>query len=122
MREYQRLKVWQKAVDLTADVYDYTRLLPAYEKYGIVQQMRRASVSICANIAEGAGRSGDREFARFVSIASGSAYELETLHLVVEKLDIIPCTSTIDQIDKNLGSSISEVKRMLVAFHRTLAE
>lgn len=66
---YQKLIVWQKAVDLSTKIYNITRTFPKEEMYGITSQMRRAVVSIASNIAEGAGRTGNGEYLHFLSIA-----------------------------------------------------
>lgn len=75
---YRKLIVWQKAMDLTDEIYHLTRLLPAEERFGLADQMRRASVSIPSNIAEGYGRHTEKVFNHFLSIARGSVFELET--------------------------------------------
>jgi four helix bundle protein len=70
------LDVWQKAVEFASDIYEATRDFPSDERFGLTSQMRRASVSISSNIAEGAGRSSDTEFGRFIEIAYGSLMEV----------------------------------------------
>jgi four helix bundle protein len=77
MKDFRTLTVWQKAHQLTLAVYKATRGFPKEEMYGLTSQVRRASSSIPANIAEGCGRDGDAELARFFQIAMGSASELE---------------------------------------------
>ena len=74
----EKLDVWEKSMQLSVLVYDLTDSFPDSEKYGLVNQMRRCCVSIPSNIAEGAGRSHNKEFAQFLSISIGSAFELET--------------------------------------------
>ena len=76
MRNYRDLQVWRRAHDLTLDIYVTTRAFPTEEKYGLTSQIRRASVSIGANVAEGCGRRSEAEFARFVRVAMGSGAEL----------------------------------------------
>ena len=76
MQDFRNLKVWEKAHSLTLDVYRATKSFPREEMYGVTSQMRRASASIGANIAEGVCRRGDAGFARFLHIAVGSASEL----------------------------------------------
>lgn len=83
---YRDLKVWQKSIELTLDVYRLTKRFPAEEVYGLTNQMRRAAVSIASNIAEGKGRSSDRDFALFPCHARGSLHELETQALAAEEL------------------------------------
>jgi len=77
-KTYQDLIAWQRAMDLTQAVYSATSNFPKHEMFGITSQMRRASVSIASNIAEGHGRATDRHFALFLTQARGSLYELET--------------------------------------------
>ena len=79
---YQNLIVWQKAMDLTDEVYALARRLPKEELFSLSDQMRRAVVSIPSNIAEGRGRQSDKEFKQFLSIAKGSVFELETQILI----------------------------------------
>ena len=90
MQDFRNLKVWEKAHSLTLDVYKVTKLLPREEIYGLTSQIRKASVSIGANIAEGACRNGDAEFARFLQMAAGSASEVEYHLLLARDLDLIP--------------------------------
>ena len=73
-------------MELVEEIYRITTVFPAHEQYGLVSQMRRAAVSIPSNIAEGAGRNGHREFARFLSIARGSLSELDTQHQIAIRL------------------------------------
>ena len=75
---YQNLLVWKKAMDLVTDVYDCTRKYPPEEKFNLVDQMRRAAVSIPSNVAEGRDRGSDKDFIRFLLIARGSCAELQT--------------------------------------------
>jgi four helix bundle protein len=82
MRDFRELKVWHKAHQLTLAVYSATKTFPRDELYGLTSQIRRAAVSIGANIAEGAGKNSPAEFGRFLQIALGSASELE-YHLLL---------------------------------------
>lgn len=86
MRPHENLDVWRKAVDLTVDVYRETEGFPKDERFGLTSQLRRASVSVAANIAEGAGRKSTREFLNFLSMAQGSASEAETEFLIAFRL------------------------------------
>ena len=79
IRRYTQLIVWQKAMTLVGVVYRISSALPAQERYGILQQLRRAAVSVPANIAEGQGRMSNGDYARFLAIARGSLLETETL-------------------------------------------
>jgi four helix bundle protein len=89
MGDFKRLLVWKAAEQLVSSTYAATSNLPDSERYGLVSQMRRAACSIAANIAEGCGRLGDAELARFVRIAAGSAAELESHVLLARKLHFL---------------------------------
>lgn len=108
MQDFRNLKVWWKAHRLTLDVYEATARFPQREEYGLTSQLRRSCASIPANVAEGCGRSGDRELARFAQIAVGSASELEYHLLLARDLDYL---GTQDYED--LSSKACEAKRML---------
>ena len=86
MADFRDLSVWQSGHRLALDCYGATKRWPAHERFGLTSQVRRASISIGSNIAEGSGRGSDRDFARFLRIALGSANELESLLLVAEGL------------------------------------
>jgi four helix bundle protein len=86
MRPHHKLDAWKQAINLVVDVYKATESFPKEERYGLTSQIRRAAVSIPANIAEGAGRYSNREFAHFLSNAQGSASELETELLISNRL------------------------------------
>jgi four helix bundle protein len=89
MRDFRELKVWQKAHQLTLAIYQTTASFPREERYGLTSQLRRACSSIPANLAEACGRNGDAEFARFCSIAMGSASELEYHLLLARDLKLL---------------------------------
>lgn len=89
MRNYRDLQVWHNAHELTLDVYATTRTFPVEEKYGLTSQIRRASVSIGANLAEGCGRRSEAEFARFVRVAMGSGAELSYELLVARDVNFL---------------------------------
>lgn len=88
VRDHRDLLVWQKGMDLVVAIYELTRRFPASEEYGLSTQMRRASVSIVSNIAEGAARRTTKDFLSFLHIARGSLAELETQVLLVERIGI----------------------------------
>lgn len=73
---FERLEVWQKAIDFADTVYSVTREFPSDERFGLTNQMRRAAVSISSNIAEGSSRNSRKDFARFIEIATGSLFEI----------------------------------------------
>jgi four helix bundle protein len=87
MHNYKELMAWQKAMDVVVAVYALTRKFPKDESFGLTSQLRRAAVSISLNIAEGAGRESDAEFARFLDIALGSTYECIVALLIAHRLD-----------------------------------
>lgn len=84
MRNFREYEVWKNGIAFTAGVYILTKELPDDEKFGLISQIRRASVSIPSNIAEGCSRNSEKDFARFIEIALGSAFEVETL-LIISK-------------------------------------
>jgi four helix bundle protein len=107
----QNLVVWQKAIELTIKSYELTRTFPKDEIYGLTSQMRRASVSIASNVAEGRGRLSHAEFRQFLGIAQGSAFELKTQLLIAKKLSMGDGKS-LDEA----GFLSEEVSKMLFAF------
>ena len=109
---YQKLTVWQKAMDLAAEIYSLAKKLPKEELYSLSAQMRRAAVSIPSNIAEGNGRQTEGEFQQFVRIARGSAAELETQLLLCEKLEYLANTDINSAI--NLLDEISKMTTALM--------
>ncbi len=112
---YKELKVWQKAMDLTVEVYELVKLLPKEETYALSDQMRRAVVSIPSNIAEGQGRNSDKEFIQFLSFARGSLWELET------QIEICVRIGYIDKSQKtNIYNLIAEISKMLNALSNSL--
>ncbi len=93
---FRDLVAWQRAMDLVEMVYEVSRRWPSEETFGLTAQARRAVVSIVANIAEGQGRSGPREFRHHLSLADGSLSEVEALLLVASRLRYID-VSTLDR-------------------------
>ena len=89
MNKFENLNIWKKAMKLVEEVYKLTLLLPSDETYGLISQIKRCSVSIPSNIAEGAGRNSSKEFIQFLSIANGSTCELETQLLLIVKLKML---------------------------------
>lgn len=111
MKDFRSLKVWEKSHRLVLDIYKTTKTFPSEERYGMTSQIRRASVSIPTNIAEGSGRQSDADFGRFLGIAMGSASELEYLLLLARDLELM---SPSDQ--HQLSSRVEEIKKMLTKF------
>ena len=109
---HRDLVVWQKAIKLALGAYRYTKAFPATEQYGLTSQIRRASVSIAANIAEGNGRHTDRDYAHFLSMAIGSAREVDTLLVMARELELGNCNEL-----KFCEALLDEVNRMLGSIH-----
>jgi four helix bundle protein len=115
MQDFRKLKVWKQAHALTLDVYSLTRAFPKEELFGLTRQMRRSSSSIPTNIAEGCGRGGDVDFARFVQMSMGSACELEYQLELSRDLGYL----ANDRCSKATAQT-QEVKRMLAGLLTTL--
>ena len=117
MKDFKELKVWHKAYDLSLAVYEVSRSFPREEMYGLTSQLRRASVSVGANIAEGCGRRSDGELVRFLQIARGSASEIEHHLLLARDLKFLEA-ATHQDIEKRL----QEVQRMLTSLVSSIQE
>jgi four helix bundle protein len=115
MRDFRQLKIWEKAHGLSLAIYTATSNFPQQELFGLTSQLRRAAASIPANIAEGCGRSGESELARFLTIALGSASELE-YHIILST-DLCYLNKTVSQ---QLFKQVTEVKRMLTSLVKKL--
>ena len=115
MKDFKELKVWEKSHQLVLSVYRATGKFPKDELYGLTGQIRRSSASIPANIAEGCGRKGDAELARFMQIAMGSASELEYHLLLAHDLNVLKGSDY-----ERLTEGVTEVKRMLTSFIQRL--
>jgi len=88
VHNFKELKIWQKSMELSESVYQLTSNFPNTEKYGLITQMQRSAVSIPSNIAEGSGRGTNDSFKYFLSVALGSAFELETQLLLSKRLNL----------------------------------
>ena len=113
MKSHKDLLVWQKSVDLVTRIYLETDQWPKEEIYGLTAQIRRAAVSVPSNIAEGAGRSSQKDFSRFLSIAMGSLAEVETQTVIAQRLGY-----AIDY--KGIDSELQGIRRMLVGLNKSL--
>jgi|SRR5437660_8510954 len=117
MRPHEKLDVWKKAIELVLSVYAETRQFPMDERFGLTSQIRRAVVSIPANIAEGAARRSRKEFANFLSIAQGSASELETELLIAHRLRYL------DEVNYlRLLREIDDISRMITGLGHHLKD
>jgi len=115
MQSCKDLIVWQKSINLVVELYRLTTLFPSEERFGLVSQMRRCSVSIPSNIAEGYARKNRKENAQFINIAYGSAIELDTQIIISKKLNFI----NNDQWIK-VESLLDEILRMLYRYRESL--
>ena len=115
MRSFRDLEVWQQAMQLTRMVYAVVPRLPREEKYGLSDQLRRAALSVPANIAEGQGRRTDGAFALHIDIALGSIAEVETLLQIAEDLGFLTPEET-----RPLQAQVTRVRQMLYGLYRKL--
>lgn len=115
MGPHERLDVWKKAVDIVVLIYETTPTFPDEEKYGLTLQIRRASVSISANVAEGEERASTRELLQFLSNAQGSASEVSTGLLIAKRIGILKVDSY-----RKLDDGLTEIGRMITGLGRHL--
>jgi len=115
VRPHYNLQAWKVAMMLVKGVYHLTRAFPQEEIYGLTPQMRRAAVSIPSNLAEGAARTGRKEFAQFLSVAKGSLSELETQLLISADLSYLDPKHSIFEL-------VEEVSRLLSGLHRSISK
>jgi four helix bundle protein len=114
---YQDLTVWQRSMDLAVLVYQLTKKLPSDERFGIVDQLHRAVVSIPSNIAEGQGRGTKREFAHFLSIAMGSLAEVETQLLLCCRIGYLN-----EMLLQDAFALIEEIQKMITGLRRSIVD
>lgn len=115
VHNFKELNVWKKGIDLAVLSYILTGFFPKEEKYGLISQIQRASVSIPSNIAEGCGRVSNKELQHFVSISMGSSFELETQMILASRFGYIS-----EEKLKEFEVLVSEVQRMLFGFYNSL--
>ncbi len=89
MHSFEKLTVWQKAMDVAIQIYTISLQLPVDEKFNLIFQMKKCAVSIASNIAEGSGRNYDKEFIQFLGIANGSTFELITQLILAKRLNLV---------------------------------
>ncbi len=117
MQRFTDLKVWQRAHAMALEIYRVTAAFPSDERFGLISQIRRAAVSVSANIAEGAKRRHPADFARFLNVAEGSIAEVECLTLLAKDLKYLS-----DDAAKPLMSEAEEISRMLNALREKVTE
>ena len=115
MQSFEKLEVWQKSLQFTINVYSVTSNFPVDERYGIVSQLRRASVSICSNIAEGTGRFSPKDKARFITISFSSLVEVMNLLILSENLNYIS-----NQTNTELQKQLNVISKMLSGLRKSL--
>ena len=116
MRDFKELKVWHKSHRFVIEVYRHSRSFPADERFGLTAHLRKSATSVPSNIAEGCGREGERELARFLSIAAGSASEADCQLLLARDLGYLQ-----PEVHRLLDDQANEAKRMLNSFIKTLS-
>ncbi len=117
MKTHKDLIAWQKSITLVTDIYRITKGFPRDEIYGMINQLRRASVSIPSNIAEGAARASKKEFCQFLYISLGSAAEVETQILICENLEYLS-----PEYSLGLQSKLTEIRKTLLGLITSLKE
>lgn len=115
MRNFKELRIWKNGIEIAIKTYRVTETFPKEDKYSIVQQMNKAGVSIPSNIAEGSSRKSEKDYFRFIEIALGSTYELETQVIIAEQLN-----KGDQQLLQELKTALIDEQRMLTGFQQAL--
>ena len=112
MKNYKELLIWQKGIEIVKKIYQLIKQFPSEEKYGLTSQVNRAAISIPANIAEGSGRNSDKDYARFLQVALGSAFEVQT-YLVIAKEMKLADIKDIEETEILLEEEIKMIHRFI---------
>lgn len=118
MRNFRKFEIWEQGIDLAVDAYQLVDRLPGKEEYGLKSQIKRASVSIASNIAEGCSRSSEREFKHFLEISLGSSFEVETDFIIAERLkfisteEVVTFLNSMHKEQRQINSLISKIRRI----------
>ena len=115
MRNFKELLIWKKGIEIAIDIYKLTGTFPASEKFGLISQMTRCAVSISSNIAEGSSRKSEKDYHRFIEIALGSCFELETQLVIAKAVNFITNEQYL-----SLSGKIFEEQKILSSFMHTL--
>ena len=115
MKKFKNLKIWQEAVKIVLEVYKLTKQLPDEEKFGLVSQMRRCSVSIPSNISEGSSKSTDKHFNKYLEVSLGSAFEWETQLIIALNENYLS-----EEKFKELEQKIKQIQKMISSFQSRL--
>jgi four helix bundle protein len=117
MKDFKKLLIWQTGFKIAKDTYELTKEFPVEEKFGLKSQLNRASISISSNIAEGSSRRSQKDYYRFIEMALGSCFELESQLLLVLELNMASKERSV-----LLLNEIDEEQKMLIAFMKKLAQ
>ena len=115
MHNFEKLKIWQKAMDVAVEVYKVSLLLPIDEKFNLIHQIKKCAVSIPSNIAEGSGRNSNKEFIQFLGIANGSTFELITQLILAKRLSLVD-----EEIIQPIINQLVEISNMSFSFQKSL--
>lgn len=115
MHNFENLKFWRKSIELTKKVYLVSAEISSDEKFGLISQIKRASVSIPSNIAEGSGRNSNKEFSHFLAISLGSAFELQTQLILMKELNLLNSEKVNELI-----IDVIEIQKMIYSFKSNL--
>ncbi len=113
LKSHKDIVVWQKSIELVSSIYLLTQSFPEAERFGLISQLRRASVSVPSNIAEGAARNSKKEFIQFLYISLGSLSEIETQLIIAEKLKLIDDKTEVQE-------SVDEIRKLILGLIRSL--
>ena len=116
MRPHERLDLWKRSVNFVVSIYRLTDRFPEEEKFGLTSQLRRAAVSVAANVAEGAAKTSQKDFRRYLSNLQGSTSEIETELLIARRLNYLD-----DSDFRILSKDLDDVGRMITGLSRSLA-
>jgi four helix bundle protein len=115
MKNFKNLKVWQRGIDLVVNTYSKIEHFPKEELFGLTSQIKRSAISIPSNIAEGSGRGTDKDFNRFLDIALGSSFELETQLIIANRLKFLN-----DNDYSSLAKQLDEEQKMIIGLQKKL--
>jgi four helix bundle protein len=117
MRNFRELEIWKRSIDLVDQIYQHSNGLPDNEKYGLISQIRRCAVSVPSNIAEGCSRKTNKDLARFLEIALGSSFELETQLIIIARSNMLE-----KKIVEALVDELNQIQRMINSFRSKIKE
>jgi four helix bundle protein len=117
MHNFEKLKIWQKAMDVAVEVYKVSLLLPNDERFNLIHQIKKCAVSIPSNIAEGSVRNSNKEFIQFLGIANGSTFELITQLILAKRLNLVS-----EEIIQPIINQLVEISNMSFSFQKSLKE